>query len=149
MLELFETPPPATEKKSTKPPFQFADHDWRRFPQSKHEELGLTGNDLWCNRGWRSGALLCSASSRSDKIAVSKTGLDYLAAAVERGDKITSGEVVLYEWRDDCKRNIIILQMDIGDVVDKVKNITPRDGKYGPFWLFYRDGTPEDGDVPF
>jgi hypothetical protein len=129
--------------------FNFGDPRWRRFPQSKHEELGLAGNELWSNKSAKAGALLCPASSRSEKIAVSESGLNYLAAAVQRGDNITSGEVVFYEWKDDCKRNAIILHMDVVDVFNRVKNITPRQGKYGPFWLFYRDGTPEDGDIPF
>jgi hypothetical protein len=127
--------------------FSFTDPLWRRFPQRKHEELGLTGNDLYGNRGWRAGALLCPASSRSEKIAVSQSGLNYLSAAVERGDKITSGQVVFYERSGNY--NIVILHMNVTDVVNKLDGIPPRDGKYGPFWLFYRDGTPEESDVPF
>jgi hypothetical protein len=127
--------------------FNFDDPNYHRFPQKKQEELGLTGNELACNRAAKAGALLCPASSRSEKIAVSQSGLDYLFAAVQRGDRITSGEVVFYEW--DGKKNVIILRMKVVDVVAKLKGIPPREGKYGPFWLFYRDGTPEDDDVPF
>jgi hypothetical protein len=128
--------------------FDFGDPNWKRFPQKKmHEELGLTGNELRGNIAAKAGALLCSASSRSEKIAVGQSGLDYLFAAVQRGDRITSGEVVFYEW-DDRKQTVII-KMDVVDVVAKLKDVAPRQGKYGPFWLFYRDGTPEDDDVPF
>jgi hypothetical protein len=127
--------------------FQFGDPHYRRFSQKKQEELGLVGNDLWGNRSAKAGALLCPASNRSEKIAVSKSGLEYLAAAVERGERITSGEVVFYQSYN--KSTLYILRMNVVDVVAKLKGVPPREGKYGPFWLFNRDGTPEDDDVPF
>jgi hypothetical protein len=84
---------------------------------------------------------------KSAKVAVSKAGLDYLAAAVERGEHITSGEVVFYESYN--RSTLYILRMNVVDVVERLKGVAPREGKYGPFWLFYHDGTPEDSDVPF
>jgi hypothetical protein len=129
--------------------FRFGDPNWRRFPQKKQEEIGLAGNELWSNKSVQAGALICPASNRSEKIAVSESGLKYLATAVEHGDNITSGEVVFSGWDDKRHLNYIITSMDVVEVVTKLKGIVPRDGKYGPFWLFYRDGTPEDDDVPF
>ena len=78
---------------------------------------------------------------------MSKSGLDYLFAAVQRGD--ITGEIVFYEW--DGRKQATIIKMDVVDVVAKLKDIPPREGKWGPFWLFYRDGTPVDDDnyVPF
>ena len=128
--------------------FNFDDPNWKRFPQKTHDVLGLIGNELHGNRPAKAGALTCLASSRSEKIAVSKSGLDYLAAAVQRGDNITSGEVIFYKWEN--RKNVIILRMNVLDVAAKLTGITAREGKYGPFWLFYRDGRPEDdNDVPF
>ena len=129
--------------------FDFDDPNFRRFPQHKHDELGLSGNGLWGNRLTKQGALLCPPSSRSEKIAVSQSGLNYLLAAVERGD-ITSGEVVFHEWDDGRKKQVVTIRMDVVDVAKKLEGVAPRQGKYGPFWLFYRDGRPEDdNDIPF
>jgi hypothetical protein len=127
--------------------FSFDDPAWRRFPRSQSDKLGLVANELWNNKSAKAGALVCSASSRSEKIAVSQSGLNYLAAAVERGDNITSGQVVFSEYWEKG-RSAIIMHMDVADVVAKLKGILPREGKYGPFWLFYRDGTPEEEDAP-
>jgi hypothetical protein len=66
--------------------FSFADPDWHRFPQKMHEKLGLVGNELWSNKSAKAGALVCSQSSKYPEIAVAKAGLDYLFAAVQRGD---------------------------------------------------------------
>jgi hypothetical protein len=129
--------------------FSFRDPSWRRFPQKKREEIGLAGNDLWGNKSIPAGALTCPASDRSDKFAVSQAGLNYLYEAVQRGEAITSGEVVLSGWDDKRHINYIILCMDVVEIFDKLKDIPPRQGKYGPFWLVYRDGTPEDENVPF
>jgi hypothetical protein len=130
--------------------FNFGDQNWRRFPQKKQEELGCTGNDLWNNKSAGAGALICPTSNRSDKIAVSQSGLEYLFAAVQRGDHITSGKVVFTHWDDKRHYSSILISMDVTDVYNKIKGVEPRQGKYGPFWLFYRDGTPEgDEDAPF
>jgi hypothetical protein len=127
--------------------FSFDDPHWRRFPQRKHDELGLVGNELWGNKSAKRGALVCPPSNKSEKIAVSEAGLNYLVAAVQRGD-ITSGEVVFYEFVD--RKQVVTVRMDVLDVFAKVKDVAPRQGKYGPFWLFYKDGTPEDDDdIPF
>jgi hypothetical protein len=126
--------------------FRFNDANWRRFPPKKHEELGLSGNELYGNRFAKAGALVCPASSRSEKIAVSQSGLNYLYDAVQRGGSITSGQVIFSGWDDKRHITYIIIKMDVIDAFNKVKDITPRQGKYGPFWLFYWDGTPEDDD---
>jgi hypothetical protein len=129
--------------------FSFSDPNWRHFPRSQSDKLGLVANELYYNKSAKAGALVCSASSRSEKIAVSQSGLNYLAAAVERGDSITSGQVVFSEYWEKG-RSAIIIHMDVADVVAKLKGIAPREGKYGPFFLFYRDGTPEEAEeAPF
>jgi hypothetical protein len=129
--------------------FSFDDPNWRRFPRSQCEKLGLVTNELYHNKSAKAGALVCSASSRSEKIAVSESVLNYLAAAVQCGDNITSGQVVFSEYWEKG-RSAIIIHMDVVDVVAKLKGIAPREGKYGPFFLFYRDGTPEDAEeAPF
>jgi hypothetical protein len=129
--------------------FSFSDPAWRRFPRSQSDKLGLVANELWSNKSAKAGALVCSVSNRSEKIAVSESALNYLAAAVQRGDNITSGQVVFVEFWDKGK-SAIIIHMDVADVVAKLKGILPREGKYGPFWLFYRDGTPEEAEeAPF
>jgi hypothetical protein len=137
----------------TDPTFNFDDPNWRRFPQKKHEELGLVGNELWSKKPAKAGALTCPVSNRSEKIAVSQSGLNYLHAAVQRGDDITSGQVVFFEWDDKKRVSVIIIRMNVVDVFNKVKDSTPRQGKqgkHGPFYLFYRDGTSEDDEeVPF
>jgi hypothetical protein len=127
--------------------FSFDDPRWKRFPQKTHDELGLVGNELFGNKSGKAGALVCSPSNKYPEVAVSKTGLDYLAAALQRGD-ITSGEVVFYEW--EGRKRVIVETLNVVDVVAALKNTPPREGRFGQYWWFNRDGTPyEDGDVPF
>jgi hypothetical protein len=127
--------------------FSFDEPNWRRFPQKKHEELGLVGNELWGNKSAKAGALVCSPSSKYPEIAVSQSGLEYLNAALQRG-AITWGVVVFYKWNG--RKRDIIESLDVIDVATKLKNIPPRDGRFGSYWWWNQNGTPyEDDDVPF
>jgi hypothetical protein len=123
------------------PPFDFDDRAWRRFPQRTHDELKLVTNDLYYHSDAKVGALVAKGG-KYPEIAVSTKGLDYLCAAVQRGDKIASGVVVLAR-RDEVGRPFVVKEMAVADVKEAVKNIAPRNGQYGFYWWFYSDGTPQ------
>jgi hypothetical protein len=121
-------------------PFSFEDRAWQRFPQKTHDQLRLASNDLYHHSAAKIGALVAKGAKYAE-IAVSKSGLDYLWAAV-RGGKISRGIVALAR-REDGGRPVVTKEMDVADVVESVKDIPPREGDWGQYWWFYADGTPQ------
>ena len=128
-----------TCKPETEPEFSL-DGRWLRFPQKTHDELGLVGNELYFHSDAKIGALVAKLGTRFPEIAVSQSGLEYLHTAVLRGDKITSGRLVLGKW--EGAHFVVIEEIPVGDVVAAVKGIPPKDGQFGPYWWFNQDGTP-------
>ena len=110
------------------PAFSFADPAWRPFPREKQRELNLASCELWQNSATKSGALVCRKANKYPQYPLSKSGLDYLLAAVRAG-KLESGWVVLAGWEGSQRIPINILY--VLDVVETLKDITPTKDRSG------------------
>jgi hypothetical protein len=91
------------------------------------------------------GDLIVHQSPRYTEFAVGENGLNHLQAALKNGRRITAGDVVLISLDDEE-----VARKPVSEVAALVKNLPPRKGEYGRFWLFNADLTPYDGSkVPW
>jgi hypothetical protein len=126
--------------------FDINDPDWRLFPRTKLQALGISPSQLWHNASAELGALVVQRSPKYENYAISQSGIEYLHSA-ERDGKIKCGVVVLMAKRE------IITQKPVVEVVAALDGVAVRessDPRFGPYWLFNADLTPFDNDwTPF
>jgi hypothetical protein len=118
---------------------------WRTFPRPKsNADTDFFPNRMWHNERTGEGVLAAYQSDRYTKFAIGEKGLNYLLTALKE-ERITTGDVVTVNLNDE-----LIARKSVSEVVASVKNIPPKNGPYGRYWLFNADLTPYDeSKVPF
>jgi hypothetical protein len=120
------------------------DAGWRTFPRSKSDATDFFPNRMWYNERTGEGVLVAHQSDRYTEFAIGEKGLNYLLAALKE-ERITAGDVALVDRDDE-----LIARKSVSEVAALVKDLPPRNGPYGGFWLFDSDLTPHDeSKAPF
>jgi hypothetical protein len=115
-----------------------SDEGWRSFTRQQLDDLGIYPNRGQYDARLGKGDLIVHQSPRYTEFAVGEAGLNHLLAALKNGH-ITEGDVVLINLDDEE-----VARKPVGEVAALVKNLPPRKGEYGRFWLFNFDLTLYD-----
>jgi hypothetical protein len=116
-----------------------SDEGWRPFTRQQLDDLGIYPNRMWHNERIGKGDLVVYQSPRYTEFAVGENGLECLHEALKEG-RIAKGDVVLVKLDDEE-----VARKPVSEVAALVKNVPPRKGEYGHFWLFNSDLTLYDG----
>lgn len=95
------------------------------------------------------------ANRRGRDYALSKAGLERVIGA-EREGRVTEGLVSLWDQSADRKRHEFVGEEKASVVHERLRNVPPQEGKWGPFWWITADFQPVvsaaaryDPDAPF
>jgi hypothetical protein len=117
--------------------------NWRQFKDERTKALGVWPNQLW--RNGEAGALVVMKSSTYAEYALSKSGLDYMLAALQAG-RISTGSIALANWQ--AGKLTIVATKPAHEVAAAVEGITPRNGdRLGPYWWMKADLTPDGANA--
>jgi hypothetical protein len=115
-----------------------ADEGWRPFTRQQLDDLGIYPNRVQYNLCTGRGDLVVHQSPRYTEFAVGEAGLNHLQAVLADG-RITASDVLLINLDDEE-----VARKPVSEVAALVKNLPPRKGDYGRYWLFNADLTPYD-----
>lgn len=126
----------------------FTDRNWKALSQAQNEEKGFSPNRGYFNPRTRQAAVVIHPSKQGD-YALSKTALDALIAAEEKGS-ITKAFVVL----KDAKKRAVVASLGTREVKNNLKDTNEIEGDHGSYWWINTvfepaGGTVTDDDIPF
>jgi hypothetical protein len=105
------------------------DSCWRAFSIELGKALGVYPNELR-HDGNGHGALVVWKAQNSDDFPMNKSGVEYLVKAHRDGR--VDGRVVLARRRDGKIETVAV--KDIEQVAAMISNVTPKEGRFGPYW---------------
>jgi hypothetical protein len=122
----------------------FSPHEgWRAFPRPKSEATDFYPNKMFHNENTDEGVVAAYQSDRP-KFAIGEKPLNYLLTALKE-ERVTEGNVVTVNRDDE-----LIARKSVSEIAALVKNVPPKNGPYGRYWLFDADLTLYDeSKVPF
>jgi hypothetical protein len=112
---------------------------WRQFTRQQLDVLGIYPNRVQYNLSLGKADLLVHRSPRYTEYAVGENGLNNLSSALN--GHIKEADVVLINLDDEE-----VARKPVSEVAALVKDLPPRKGDYGRYWLFNADLTPYDPD---
>src|SRR6516165_12794993 len=117
--------------------FRFDNYEWRFVSRDELANLGIWPNRIAFNKVANAAALVVAQSAQYAEFALSESGLYRVRDGLE-GGKVVRADVAL------VKGMAVLRRYPVLDVVATVKGVSPREGRFGPYWWLNLDGSVND-----